>query len=433
MKEEKKLLIVTYYWPPSGGPGVQRWLKFCKYLVRLGYNIDVVTPDPDKANFPVRDESLQEDFLGRLTVHQTDNFDVFLFLKKFSRKAEYPMSAFANADEKLSWKTKLVRKLRSRLLIPDPRVFWVKHAVKKCKELIAESSYQAVITTSPPHSTQLVGLQLKEWNNDINWFVDFRDPWTDIFYYKDFFHSKRSANKDLGYEKKVIEGADKILIAAPGVQQLFVQKYGERISSKFNVITNGFDLDDFKEDVIPDKACYNITYTGTLAKGYKIESFIKALERITSEYDCVRLRMVGKIDKYYTNFIETSKVGQYSSFPGYVSHDEATEYMYSSNLLLLVIPIQGFNKWVIPGKIFEYIAVKRVVCNIGPTDSDPAKVLIDSNSGVTFDYHDEEGIYQFLSAKIEEWKKDGEYKIENKSSEYSREVLTNKLDLILKS
>ena len=196
-----KVLIVTYYWPPSGGAGVQRWLKFAKYLPEFGWEPIILTVDPQFAAYPVTDYSLNEDVPAGLRIYSTPATDYFSIYRK--DKSKIPTAGFANSmDDTL--KGKFLRFIRGNFFLPDPRKGWNRYAFKKASDLIDSEGIKHVITTSPPHSTQLIGLKIKKKYPEIKWIADLRDPWTDIYYYKQFYPTLLSKRIDAGYEKRFL-------------------------------------------------------------------------------------------------------------------------------------------------------------------------------------------------------------------------------------
>lgn len=433
MSTLKKLLIITYYWPPAGGPGVQRWLKLTKYLIALGYDLHILTLDPEKANYPLVDNSLDELDPSSYSLYRTDNFDIFNALKKFNKKAEYPYSGFAN-HKKISFLGKVIRVIRSHFFIPDPRKGWNKYAIAQAKNIIEEKNITHVITTSPPHSSQLIGLNLKKHFSHIKWFADLRDPWTDIYYYKEFFHSKWSASRDLSYEKEVIKYCDKLFVVGPHMKLLFANKYGIEIENKTEVIMNGYDASEINSSNTPSEDKYTIGYTGTLAKSYSIEGFLTALEKLKEFHSQLEVRFTGKIDPDYIDYIQKSSLKDIFIFKEHVSHSEAIDQMHESNLLLLGIPRHAHNKLHVSGKIFEYLASKRKIICIGPVDGDPALILKSVDAGSSYDYDDIEGIQEFLKKELQNWSQDKKnYQIESETSQYTRSKIAEKVASIIES
>ncbi|MCX6255194.1 MAG: glycosyltransferase, partial [Bacteroidia bacterium] len=232
-----KVLIITYYWPPSGGAGVQRWLKFSRYLPQFGWEPAILTVDPEYAAYPVIDNSLTDDLPLSIKVHRTHAINYFSIYKK--DKSKIPTAGFANSVDN-TLKGKILRFIRGNFFIPDPRRGWNKYAFKKACEIIETEGIKHVITTSPPHSTQLIGLKIRKKYPGIKWIVDLRDPWTDIYYYKQFYPTFISKIIDRGFERSVLKNADRIITVGPSLKDLFSLKL-KGIANKIEVITNGYD------------------------------------------------------------------------------------------------------------------------------------------------------------------------------------------------
>jgi glycosyltransferase involved in cell wall biosynthesis len=359
-----KVLIVTYYWPPSGGAGVQRWLKFAKYLPEFGWEPIILTVDPKYAAYPVIDFSLKDELPSDLVVHTTPATDWFSIYKK--DKSKIPAAGFANnVDNTL--KGKLLRFTRGNLFIPDPRKGWNKYAFKKASELIETEGIKHIITTSPPHSTQLTGLKIKKKYPEIKWIADLRDPWTDIYYYKQFYPTFLSKLIDANYEKQVLKNADKIITVGASLKDTFSLKV-KGIENKIEVITNGYDEDDFKgiESVNPPKL--TITYVGTLSDIYPVYGLVIALKKLKQEGKDFVLRFVGSVSGKTRQLILSDIPDSSVEFLPYVIHSEAVKYMMTSTLLLLIIPSHHSNKSIITGKLFEYLGTGKPILCLGPED-----------------------------------------------------------------
>ncbi len=431
--EIKKVLIITYYWPPAGGPGVQRWLKMAKYLIKKGIEVHVLAPHPEKANYPIRDESLAELDPKSYHLHLTDNFDVFNLIKKVKPKAEYPYSGFSNKSTP-SFAQKILRFVRSHAFIPDPRKGWNKYAYTKAKSIIDDHNIINVITTSPPHSTQLIGLKLKRNFPKINWIADFRDPWTDIYYYNDFYHSRLSKKIDLSYERKVFNHCDFLSVVSKSSKTMFAEKHSLELD-KIKVHCNGYDHEEFKSTMSTYKTDkYTICYTGTLGDSYNIETLINVIYTSLSQYhDKIRVELVGNIANKYITIINELDTNNITSLRGHVPHSEAISYMQNSNLLLLLIPQIENNKYLIPGKVFEYIATKRPILCLGPTNGDPANIINETKSGKAFDYQDHEGLTNFLLEEFTKWNNNTEPTLAQSNPEqYTRLNIANKFIPLLK-
>ena len=265
-----KVLIITYYWPPSGGAGVQRWLKFSKYLPEFGWEPVILTVDPRYAAFAVTDNSLIDDIPSSLRVYSTPATDYFRIYGK--NRSKIPSAGFANSLNN-TLKEKVLRFIRGNFFIPDPRKGWNKFAFKKACELIESEGINHVITTSPPHSTQLIGLKIRKKYKNIKWIADLRDPWTDIYYYNQFYHTSIAKHIDSGLERRVLTNADRIITVGESLKSSFSLKV-KGIENKTEVITNGYDEDDFRHVSYFPSEIFTISYIGTLSEVYPVNGFL---------------------------------------------------------------------------------------------------------------------------------------------------------------
>jgi len=417
----KQVLIITYYWPPSGGAGVQRWLKFAKYLPEFGWQPIILTVDPAYASYPQRDESLSKEVGPDCLVYTTKSFELYNIYKLVSGKKEVPYGGFAN-ESKEGLLQKFSKFLRGNFLLPDPRKGWNKYALKKAAELIREFNIETVVTTSPPHSTQLIGLKLKQKFN-IRWIADLRDPWTDIYYYNQFKHTALALRIDKNYERKVVEKADVLITVSEDVKRIFAEKSRLPIAAKTVVIPNGFDEDDFRITNIPTETRKIITYTGTISEAYDVDCLLEALcllsENSKSE---ILIRFVGKVPPSVETKFRSS--GLEIELVGYVDHAKSIEYLFRSDVLLLVIPKVKNNLGILTGKFFEYLASQKPILAIGPTDGDLAKIIQETQCGELFDYEDSKGMLRFIQETLVLPKTT--IKTEP-ATQYSRKELTRKI------
>lgn len=422
----KKVLIITYYWPPSGGAGVQRWVKFAKYLSRMGVGVYILSVDPKYATYPQTDESLLKDIPENVTVFHTKSFELYSLYKKFSSNKEVPYGGFANTKE-LNLKEKVLRFARGNFFIPDPRKGWNRYAYAKAKKIIAENRIDTVVTTSPPHSTQLIGLKLKK-QLKINWIADFRDPWTDIYYYKDLYPTKLATAINKNWERKIFRSADKIITVSNDLKRLFSGK-SENIENKIEVIPNGFDLDDFANVRAEKSDYFYISYVGTISTDYKIDGFIEAVRHLPAEIKAkVRIRFIGQMVPEHLARFENAGLKEMIETIGYVKHSEAIKYLFSSSVLLLIIPDVENNAGIVTGKLFEYLASNRPILLIGPENGDAAKIISDSKSGVICSYTDSEKIREALLKFYNDENNSEALNERNPATlKYSRENLTKQL------
>jgi glycosyltransferase involved in cell wall biosynthesis len=395
-----KVLIITYYWPPSGGAGVQRWLRFSKYLPQLGWEPVILTVDPAYATYPAIDKSLEIEVPESIEVFRTKATDWFRFYSQ--KKSDIPTAGFAKNNEN-TLKEKLSRFIRGNLFLPDPRRGWNKYAFKKACEIIETSGINHIITTSPPHSTQLIGLKLKKKYPHIKWIADLRDPWTDIYYYKQFYPTPIARKIDTAFETKVLRTADSIITVGKSLKSHFAEKI-RGIENKIEVITNGFDENDFAGLSATKTGLFTISYIGTLSDSYPINGFLDALSDFDRKGSNFNLKFVGTVSSAQKDLILSGIKKSSVEFIPYSDHKKAIGYMSESDLLLLIIPDHQSNKSIITGKLFEYIATKKTVICLGPEGGNAADILTSCNAGKSFYYTDKPGILSYLEESLKNWK-----------------------------
>lgn len=393
-----KVLIVTYYWPPSGGAGVQRWLKFSKYLPEFGWDPVILTVDPKYAAYPVTDFSFKQDLNLSVKVYSTRAINYFGIYKKDTSKI--PSAGFANSVDN-TFKGKVFRFIRGNFFIPDPRKGWNKYAFKQACVLIEKEGIKNIITTSPPHSTQLIGLKIKDKYPSVNWIADLRDPWTDIYYYKQFYPGFISKWIDLKYEKNVLKKADKIITVGASLKNLFSLKV-KGIENKTEVITNGYDADDFAGIPSTSPSMFTVTYVGTLSDVYPVEGFLNALNSFKEKGNEFVFRFIGAVSENQKELIRSKIANSESEFISYVNHATAIEYMMKTSVLLLIIPDHSSNKSILTGKLFEYIASGKPIICLGPEDGDAAEIIRNTGNGRTFSYSDSEEISKYILSIVSE-------------------------------
>ncbi len=426
----KKVLIITYYWPPSGGAGVQRWLKFSKYLPEYGWEPVILTVDEKLASYAQLDTTLQNEVSPQLQVVRTKTFEPYNLYKKISAKKEIPYGGFTN-EKKISLTERFSRFVRGNLFIPDPRRGWKNYAVKSALQIIDEQNIDLIITTGPPHSVHLIGLALKR-RRPVKWIADFRDPWTDIYYYNSLYHSDLAKRIDRSLESKVINRCDHLITVSHALKELLNRKVADRKTDKISVITNGFDTTDFQnvQPVMAHK--FTIAYTGTISKSYRIEGFIEALSLLPNEVkEQLLIRFVGNLPDEIIDLFHRHNLSSQLEQIGYVPHQQAINYMAGASLLLMAIPDVPDNKVIITGKFFEYLAAKRPILVIGPKGGDVDLILQQTKAGALLDYDDIRGIQQQLLNHFDSFSKE---KLEIYSSEidpFSRKNLTGNLVSIL--
>lgn len=428
----KKVLIITYYWPPSGGAGVQRTLKFVKYLPVFGIEPIVITVDANQATYPILDESLLKEVSPSIRVIRTRSFEPLKILSAIKGRESVPHGGFASGNKE-SITQKTLRFVRGNFFIPDARKGWVRFAVKAASEIIEKEKIDTVFISSPPHSSQLVGLELKEKYN-IKWIADMRDPWTDIYYYKDLLSTKFSAARDAVYERKVLEKADVVISVSDPINRMFLSKSEKLNSEKFHVIPNGYDEDDFTKAQTISGQKFIITYVGTIADSYNPSVIFKAIYKLIEQFPKldIEIRMVGSSANVIRSVIDENNLTKYSNFISHVDHERAIGYMEEASLLLLMIPDIDGAEGILTGKLFEYIGSGRPILGIGPVNGEAARIMKETNSGEMFDRNNYDGIYEFINKVFVRHTNHSEQSIlTEKRKKYSRKNQAGELAKIL--
>ena len=404
----KKVLIISYYWPPSGGSGVQRWLKFVKYFREFGIEPIVLTIDPAFATFPNHDYSLLEEIPEGIEIHTTQASSPFELYKKV-RKKDAPQAGFSG-EKKTGLVDKAMRFIRGNFFIPDARIGWNKFALEKAKELIQFHNIDRIVTTSPPHSTQLIGLELKRMFN-LHWLADLRDPWTEIYYNQELFRTSFAKKKDYKLEQLCLKNADKIVVVSEDIKRHFGANRKE-ILEKIHVIPNGFDEADFlkvkseelrvKSEVESGKlrdeslTCKVISYVGNLGEQYPVQGFLEAFAEIVKNDREWKLHFVGNCHNGVKILVEKLNLSKSVIFVPYVNHSEAIDFMIKAKILLLIIPEIENNKGILTGKLFEYLATGNPILNIGPKDGDAAAILKENADSITLNPTEKQEIVDFI-------------------------------------
>lgn len=419
----KKLLLITYYWPPSGGPGVQRWLKMSHYLAEMGCDISVLTIREADASYPHVDEALQNDVHPNIRVIRTQAFNPYRIFNA-SKPGHRPAANFS-VPKSGKFLFKILASIRSHLFIPDPRRGWNRWAKAEAVRICKEQGIQTVITTSPPHSSQLIGAHVKRVLG-VRWIADFRDPWTTIFYYDSLGHSWLSKWIDKQYEKRVVRLADQILHVGETMVRLLEHDYPSA-RAKSVVVHNGFDERDFaKLPDVPRTSEFHIVYTGTLSSMYNFQPLFKAIQRCADQSDIVRCSIYGQVPDEIQN--ELKQLCPDVQLHGEVSHAEINRIQCAADLLLVILPDVPHAGYILSGKVFEYLRAGSRILVLGPPEGDAARLVDACQAGQTFERHDIEAIAQFISNEIDR-KLEGRQLSSNqeKVQEYSRESLARKV------
>ncbi len=423
----KKILIITYYWPPAAGPGVQRFLKTAKFLPEFGWKPFILTVKD--GTYSSTDDSLENDIPEEAEVFKTKTKEPFKIYEKLTgNKGSSKSVGMINLNNSKNPIKKLSLFIRANCFIPDPRKGWKKYAVEKAAELIKKEDISIVITTSPPHSTHLIGLSLQEKYN-IKWIADFRDPWTNLYFNKMLPRTKRTIKKDKALENKVVSKADYITVISKGLQKEFKDR-----NSNIGLIYNGFDENDIPKKINLNKdKCFKIAYVGNFKPNQNISAFWQAISELMQEnhslQDIIRIEFTGNTDNRVNAFVEKYQLEKNVIFNNYVKHHEATQIMSNSDLLLFVVPKAENNKLIITGKLFEYLATRNPILSIGPVDGNASSIINEAKRDKMLDYENLEAIKNTIKKYIDIWHQEPKKFKHNDDDimNYSRKVLTKKL------
>lgn len=401
-------------------------MKFAKYLSKLGYELHIYTVENPES--PEQDESLLKDMpINSVVIRKPIWEPMDLYKKIIGQKGNINAGFLEenNTGNNNSLKQKISIFIRGNFFIPDAKMFWIRPSVKYLSNYIKENNIDTLITTGPPHSVNVIGLKLKRKLN-VFWLADFRDPWTNIDFYKELKLTALANKIHHRLEKKVLKAADKVVVVGKTMKKEFIE-----ISNKNNisVITNGYDEDDFSVFKKSESSKFIIAHIGSINKDRNHESFYKAISKaISSDSDLkkkIKLVFVGKLDASVRQMLTKYRLNEFSEIIKYLPHDEVVQYMFNADLLYLPINNTKNAKGILTGKFFEYLASKNPVLAIGPTDGDIAEILKETNAGQIFDFNNTTGVFDFITT----------FNRNNFSFEgiekYSRRNLTNELVKLL--
>lgn len=425
----KRVLIITYYFPPAGGPGVQRWLKFTKYLPDFG--IQPIVYIPENPTYPIIDEELQNEISDKAIILKKKIFEPYNLASFFSKnKTKKISSGIISSTKKQTILEKIFLWVRGNLFIPDARVFWVKPSVSYLEKYIKENSITTIITTGPPHSLHLIGLELKN-KLDIRWITDFRDPWTTIGYHKSLLLSSYSEKKHKQLEKEVLTQADTIIVTSKNTKNEF-----EGITTKpIEVITNGYDFEKIIKPTLDKK--FTLAHIGSLLSERNPlllwQSLSELIDEIPSFVVDFELKLIGTVSQELLDTIKKFNLDSNLNCLGYISHSEAVIHQRKSQVLLLIEIDSPDTKCIIPGKLFEYMVSERPILAIGPQGSDFAEIITTTNTGVFFDYSEKDKLKKVLLVYYNKYQEGNLHSNAVGLQQYSRKNLTEKLARLLTS
>ncbi|WP_242087172.1 glycosyl transferase family 1 [Aestuariivivens sediminis] len=424
---KKKVLIITYYWPPAGGPGVQRWLKFVKYLP--DYGIEPVVYIPENPHYPIIDNTLVSEVSKTLTILRHPIKEPYKLASIFSKKTTTTISrGLISEHKKQNLLEKLMLYIRGNCYIPDARVGWVQPSVKFLVDYLEKSEIKTVITTGPPHSLHLIGLKLKN-TTEIKWIADFRDPWTTIGYQKQLKLTNRSKQKHKILEKEVLNAADQIIVTS----QVLKSEFESITTHPIALITNGFDYEPVTEINLDKK--FTMSHIGSLLSKRNPEILWQVLSELIDENESFashfQLNIVGIVSAEVLQSINKYNLINYLNNIGYVSHKESIKFQKQSQVLLLIEIDSEETRSIIPGKLFEYIVSNRPVIALGPKGSDTERILKETNTGQYYLYSEDKLLKEVILNYFESFEKGTLQTFGIGLQKYSRKSLTKALSNLI--
>lgn len=377
----KKVLVITYYWPPAGGPGVQRWLKFVKYLGDFG--IEPVVYIPENPQYPLLDTTFVNEIPEDITIYKHPIFEPYRIASLFSNKKTKRISAGIIQTKDQSFSEKLMLWVRGNLFIPDARKYWVRPSVRFLNGVLEKEGIETIITTGPPHSVHIIGYYLKEFKK-VKWIADFRDPWTSIGYHKKLKLTNLAKNRHKELEHLVLNNADKIVVTSQTTKEEF-----QRITNRpITVITNGFDYIRPASVQLDEK--FIISHIGSMLTGRNPKNLWKVLGELVQENQTFRtdllVQFVGVVSDEVIASMKEFGLEKHINIIGYVPHEEAIKYQLKSQVLLLAEINSEETRGIIPGKLFEYMVSERPILGIGPENWEVSQIVAETKTGAIFEH-----------------------------------------------
>ncbi len=380
----KNLLIIAYYFPPSGGPGVQRVLKHIKYLPEFGWNPIVYTAKD--AQYPAFDYSLLNEIPKNIKIYRSKIFEPYSFYRKIvGIKSTDPVdvNVIKKENQKLSWKEKFSEFIRATFFIPDARMFWYFSGRAELRQALKENKIDAIYSSSPPYTTALIARRVKKILK-IPWIAGFRDPWTGFISAPKRWFIPRQIDKHL--EKSVFQKADKIECAWVGIIKDALGKYPDLDKSKFHHIPNGFDSDDYPKIEWQGNERFTLTYTGSMYGRRNPAALFQAIEKLLNDMLIRRndfnIKFIGRFGREIYEMIENTSFRDSIEVISYLPHKESLIELLKSDALLLIVDESKESEEIVPGKVYEYIGTKKPILTIAPTNSAIAQLMEETGLGL---------------------------------------------------
>ncbi|OFY44622.1 MAG: hypothetical protein A2X18_03355 [Bacteroidetes bacterium GWF2_40_14] len=429
----KKVLIITYYWPPAGGSGVQRWLKFVKYLREFGWEPVVYTPlNPE---FMAMDTELLAEIPDGTTVIKRKIVEPYSFYKLITGKKGQSIKPgfMGNRQQAIGngqWTERMSLFIRSNFFIPDPKCFWIAPSVSFLKKYLKGNPVDAIVSTGPPHSMHLIAMKVAD-TTGIPWLADFRDPWTRMYNFKYMNNTRLVEAIHKKMEKDVVQRADAVVV----VTNVMKEEYLELGPKRIEVITNGFDQSDFEGVNESPEEKFTITYTGLFVRDRNPKELWRLLgEKVKSDpvfAQDLRIRIIGQTDETVWEDISDNGLDNNLIKMDYMPHRQVVKWQQSARVLLLAGGQEPEAKGILTGKFFEYLAARRPIIGFGPKGGDMDIALTESEAGAMFDYSDYKGAKEWIDGQYELYRSGEVPVMSGKIDRYSRKGLCKNIAELL--
>lgn len=423
------MLLVTYYWPPSGGVAVQRWLKMSRHFKTSEVDLTIYTPD--LKSFPGYDDALLNEIPEGVKVIKTPILEPHDLFKRWMKSEVNTYNPLISEGKSDSWKKKVGYFIRGNFFIPDARCLWIKPSVKYLTDYLSQHEHDVIITTGPPHSMHLIGLGVKKRIPAIKWVADFRDPWTQIYHFKDFFISYPARKLHEYLEKKVLKNADEVVTVSPTCARnlaILAQK-------EVQVVSNGYSEEDFMNSNVIKDNYFTISYVGSINAERNPINLWRALSHLAENNSAFKNKLkiifAGLTDSSVTNSIKEFGLSDFFEYKGQISHPEAIKLVLNSDLLLLTLFESELQNGVITGKFFEYLRSGIPILALGNKKSDVAAYLEKYNAGQLFEYDDLQSIEKYIIKSFEKQNNLELKTVNPEIKEFNREELAIKYINIL--
>ena len=377
---DKKVLIISYYWPPAGGPGVQRWMKFVKYLPE--YNIKPILYIPENPNYPIYDYSLNDEVSENLEIIKNPITEISNIISN-SKSLNLIRSGNIPNPKEQSLFQRLLFFIRGNLFIPDMKILWKNKSIDFIENYLSKTKIDVVITTGPPHSLHLIGYELKKRLN-IKWISDFRDPWVNLNYLNRFHLLPSVKRRHKKLRDKVLINSNSVIVTSEKLKKLY-----KEIAPNIFKITNGYD---YEYSTVNIDSKFSISHIGSLYPERNPKYLWDIIDEICINNEEFRsnlqINFIGNTSEKIIKYLSNKTFKSCVKFFDYVDYKRAIEFMCSSQILLMVEVNDNDSSYAIPGKLFDYLNSKRPIIAIGPDRSEVNQILYDTNAGKFFNYNE---------------------------------------------